>query len=206
MELSLLFAGFVTFTNVGYDTSMIPEDAKLVFKGQLFDVYQWQQEMFDGSFATFERLRRKPSVNVVPITSDGKILMCDEEQPTRGKFVCIPGGQVEGEEDFEAAAMRELKEETGYEGDFEFWMETTPYGNKVEWSVMSYVARNCKKVTDQHLDSGERISLRSVDFDTFVDIAISDPLFQNAEITLAVMDAMRKPDGLEKLRMFLFQK
>lgn len=25
----------------------IPEDAKLVFKGIMYDVYQWQQKMFD---------------------------------------------------------------------------------------------------------------------------------------------------------------
>ena len=56
----------------------IPKDAKLVFKGKLFDVYQWQQERFDGSFATYERLRRRPSVTIIPITTAGKVIICEE--------------------------------------------------------------------------------------------------------------------------------
>ncbi|KKP89624.1 MAG: NUDIX hydrolase [Candidatus Moranbacteria bacterium GW2011_GWC2_37_73] len=30
-------------------TQLIPEHAKKVFSGTFFDVYQWEQEMFDGS-------------------------------------------------------------------------------------------------------------------------------------------------------------
>ncbi len=35
---------------------LIPDHATCVFRGMLFDVYQWQQEMFDGSIETFEML------------------------------------------------------------------------------------------------------------------------------------------------------
>ena len=182
---------------------MIPREAKLVFKGVLFDVYQWEQEMFDGSFQTFERLQRKPSVNILPITEDGKIMLLEEEQPTRPKFICLPGGQVEATESMDVAAKRELLEETGYEGSMELWMETNPYGNKIDWTVNSYVARNCKKVAEQRLDAGEKISLFFVDIEKFIDIAISDATFQNVEVTLVVMQAMRKPRGLDELKKFL---
>ena len=125
---------------------MIPKDAQLVFKGRLFNVYQWQQEMFDGSSMTYERLRRKPSVTLLPIMPDGKIMLCEEEQPHRGKFLSTPGGQVEEGEMPEVAAIRELLEETGYSGELEFWMVTNPYGNKIEWEVHNYIARNCHKI------------------------------------------------------------
>lgn len=36
----------------------IPENAKLVFKGKIFDTYQWEQEMYDGSRVTFEKIKR----------------------------------------------------------------------------------------------------------------------------------------------------
>lgn len=181
----------------------IPKDAKLVFKGVLFDVYQWQQEMFDGTFATFERLRRKSSINVLAIMEDGKFMLCEEEQPTRGKFLCVPGGQVDRDEKPEFAGARELREETGCEGTLELWMETNPYGNKIDWTVYSYIARNCKKVAEQHLDAGERITTRFVDFEKFIDIALTDPTFQNVEITQAVMNALRKPNGLDELKKLL---
>ena len=56
----------------------IPEHAKKVFEGVLFDVYQWEQECFDGSHATFEAVERLGSVNVIPVVGD-KILINDEE-------------------------------------------------------------------------------------------------------------------------------
>ena len=35
----------------------IPENAKRVFKGIIFDVYQWEQELYNGSKAVFEKLK-----------------------------------------------------------------------------------------------------------------------------------------------------
>ena len=49
---------------------IIPDEAEKVFNGVLFDVYQWQQEMYDGSYATFERLRRADTAAVICITDD----------------------------------------------------------------------------------------------------------------------------------------
>lgn len=183
---------------------MIPKNAKLVFKGILFDVYQWQQEMFDGTFKTFERLRRKPSVTILPITGDWKIMLCEEEQPSRGKFLSTPGGQIDMTDPSpEIAAARELLEETGHEGNLELWIETHPYGNKIDWTVHNYIARDIRKVAEQRLDAGERITIRLVDFDEFVEIVLHNENFRNVELTLAVMNALRKPGGLDELKKLL---
>ena len=45
----------------------IPEQAELKFHGVIFDVYQWPQEMFDGSTETFEMLRRADTVKIIAI-------------------------------------------------------------------------------------------------------------------------------------------
>ena len=91
----------------------MPADARLVFKGVVFDVYQWEQELYDGSRATFEKLKRPDTVLVVPVLEDGNILMTYQEQPGKVAFRGFAGGRVEEGEEPEAAARRELLEETG---------------------------------------------------------------------------------------------
>ena len=49
---------------------LIPEEAKKVFQGEIFAVYQWPQEMFDGSFATFEMLRRADTVKILAVVTE----------------------------------------------------------------------------------------------------------------------------------------
>src|SRR3990167_56699 len=95
--------------------SSIPKKAKRVFKGVLFDVYHWEEKMFDGSHQTYEKIKRKDSVTVIAVTEDDKIILLDEEQPGRKPFLAVPGGQVDEGETFEQAGRRELLEETGYE-------------------------------------------------------------------------------------------
>ena len=48
----------------------IPKNAKCVFTGIVYDVYQWEETNFDGSPATFEAVKRHDSVQVIP--TDGK--------------------------------------------------------------------------------------------------------------------------------------
>jgi ADP-ribose pyrophosphatase len=64
------------------DASLIPDHAECVFKGVIFDVYQWQQELYDGTATTFERIRRPDTVEVIGVT-DHKILIVNDEQPMR---------------------------------------------------------------------------------------------------------------------------
>jgi hypothetical protein len=64
----------------------IPENAKRVFEGKTFDVYQWEQEMFDGKTKIFERLQRNHSVDVIAVSAEGKIYILEERQPGRSVF------------------------------------------------------------------------------------------------------------------------
>ena len=45
----------------------IPKDARCVFKGVIFEVWQWEQKMFDGSMATFERIKRPDTVVIIQL-------------------------------------------------------------------------------------------------------------------------------------------
>lgn len=177
----------------------LPKSAKKVFDGEIFDVYQWDQEMFDGSSATFEKIVRDDTVGVIPITREGKIIVLEEEQPGKAPFIGIPGGRVEYGEDIEKAASRELVEETGYKSDnLKLWLSDQPI-TKIEWCIYTFIAYDCEKVSNLKLDPGEKIKPRLVSFEEFLDIALQDN-FQSLEITLEVLKAKLDKQKMSTLR------
>ncbi len=126
----------------------LPENATRVFKGVMFDTYQWEQELFDGTKATFEKLKRPDTVVVFPILPDGKILLTQQEQPGKQPFIGATGGRVDEGEDTVAAAKRELLEESGYEAEeFILWDAQHPT-SKIDWVVYTFIAKGLKKVAD----------------------------------------------------------
>ncbi|MDP2705605.1 MAG: NUDIX hydrolase [bacterium] len=166
----------------------IPADAKKVFSGILFDVYQWEQEMFDGTKAVFEILKRPDTVVVFPILPDGQILLIDEEQPGKTALIGAPGGRIEEGEDVLTAAKRELLEETGYEAEeFVLWEAQQPVA-KIDWAVYFLAAKGLKKIAEPHLDAGEKIKLKLVSFEEFIGSA-DDKRFGERTIVSRILEA-----------------
>jgi 8-oxo-dGTP pyrophosphatase MutT (NUDIX family) len=146
---------------------MIPKTAELVFKGTIFDVYHWQQKMFDGSFQTFEMLRR-PDTTLVIVIDGNQIIVLDEQQPgTPIQYNSLAGGRVEPGELPLDAAKREIEEEIGMQ--FNDWalLEVTQPALKIEWFVYVYVAVNKIKQGDTAHEVGEKIAIKRVSFDKF---------------------------------------
>ncbi len=146
----------------------IPKSAKKVFKGIIFDVYQWPQKMFDGSFATFERVVRQSTVVIIP-TIGNKIVMVKQKQPGTDWYFDLPSGRMDKKgETPKNAALRELLEETGLKPKtIKLWKTYSPSG-KVVQKVYFFVAQNCKKVAEQKLDPGEKITPELKTFEEFL--------------------------------------
>ncbi|GAC1370995.1 MAG: hypothetical protein NVSMB39_4390 [Candidatus Saccharimonadales bacterium] len=139
---------------------LIPDNAHLAFEGKIFDVYQWEQELYDGSSKIFEMLKRRDTVNVIAI-KDGQLVILLEEQPSMGPpFYGLPGGvhDVETENELEAA-KRELLEETGL--TFRNWklLNVVQPQAKIEWMNYLYLATDFIAQTDTHPDPGEKIEV-----------------------------------------------
>jgi len=152
---------------------MIPETAERVFKGIIFDVYHWQQEMFDGTTRTFEMLRRPDTVQVIAV-KDEKIVVLQEEQPGRHPFFGIPGGRHDREAESELdAAKRELLEETGL--TFSNWklVSVVQPQPKMDYFVYRFLATGFERQTPIEKDPGENIIVRLLDFDEVKKIANS---------------------------------
>jgi len=181
--------------------SKIPDYAKCIFKGEVFDTYQWQQELYDGSFKTFEMLRRKHSINVIAL--QGKdIVYIEEEQPNKAPFRgLISGGAESYEEDPLETAKRELLEETGMISDEWGLLYSDNSTPRLDWTVYTYVAKNCQKVIDQNLDSGERIKVCKATVDNFCDELLTNKSFRAFSLKKDIMTDINKDKMLEFKRM-----
>jgi ADP-ribose pyrophosphatase len=182
----------------------IPQQAKLVFKGIIFSVYQWQQEQFDGSYQTFEAIQRGGTVQIIPTFKD-KILLSYEEQPMKPKTFTFFGGKMDENEDPLTTAKRELKEETGMESDdWELLKEYDSKGN-IDWNTYLFIARNCKKVDKQHLDAGERIEIKTVTFEEFLRIVSEEAFWGMPQIIIDILrirlDIQQQNKLKEKLKI-----
>ena len=144
---------------------LIPPEAKLVFRGEIYEVHQWPQKMPDGSVETFEMLRRPDTVMVIALDEAGYVLVIDEKQP--GGIIRknhLPVGRVDSsDESVLAAAQRELREETGCTFPDSYWglLDVVQMEKKIEWFTYLLLATGALHRAAQHLDAGEDITVKS---------------------------------------------
>ncbi|HVY67659.1 MAG TPA: NUDIX hydrolase [Patescibacteria group bacterium] len=165
----------------------IPKNAKRVFKGEIHDVYQWRQKMFDGSYATFEAIKR-PDTVIIIATAGNKLVMQKQRQPGTGWFISNPSGRMDvpGEKPKEAA-LRELLEETGMRPGRLFLWKKIKRNDKIQQTIHFFVAQDCHKVAAQNLDSGEKIKLFYLSLDDYLKLA-DNP---SAHLQESVVDMLR---------------
>ncbi|MFA5961118.1 MAG: NUDIX hydrolase [Parcubacteria group bacterium] len=180
----------------------IPKNAKKVFAGVVFDVYQWQQKMFDGSYKIFEKIKRVDTVHVIPVI-DGKLFFAKQKQPGRKTYLSCIGGRVDKGESILKAAKRELLEESGLVAEeLNLWHAEQPI-SKIEFAYYVFIAKGCKKIQKQNLDSGEKIELVSYTFDEFIKLT-ADENFRSGEISLKIYRTLSDKKMMARYRkMFL---
>lgn len=181
----------------------IPNNAKRVFKGIIFDVYHWEQKMFDGSTATFEMLKRPNTIEIIATQGD-KIFLSHQSQPNKPDFYSLFGGRGEENEEPLVTAKRELLEESGLESDDWELLKVYEPMHKIDWQLYMFVAKNCKKVSQQKLDAGEKIEMVECTFDEFIKIVESDKYWGN-ELVLDILKMKQNNSKLEDFKRKILQ-
>jgi 8-oxo-dGTP pyrophosphatase MutT (NUDIX family) len=180
----------------------LPENAKLVFKGVIFDTYQWEVDGYDGSKRVFEKLKRPDTAMIIPVTEDGQIIVALQEQPNKPPFIGTVGGRVDEGEDVLETAKRELLEETGYEAKDWILFDAVQLISKIEWAVYTFIAKGCKKVAEQNLDGAEKIELKFISFEEFINLAINDDKFED-EFKIKILEAKLQPEKMGELKKLI---
>lgn len=105
-------------------------------------------------------------VNAVVITKNQQVVLVKQyRHGAKSSFLEVPAGKPEGNETFEEAVLREVKEETGFTSTSppillgEFFVNPATQTNK----VISYLIIDAELVTKQDLDDTEVIDVHLVD-------------------------------------------
>ena len=182
---------------------MIPPNAQRAYEGEIFDIYRWDQELYDGTSAVFERAKRKADTVQVIAVTNGRIILLDEEQPDTKRTASLPGGRVEiGEEPIETA-RRELFEETGYEASEIHEWKTYDRFPKLEWSVHYFIATGCEKTHEPTPDAGEKIAVSVVSFEEFHDL-VTLPDRDDGAFTADMLRLKLDAEALEEFKRILY--
>ncbi len=182
-----------------------PKNAKRVFKGQNFSVYQWPQKMFDGSIKIFERALQIGGVSVFASVGE-KIIVLKQKQPGTPWYYGVPGGAMDIPEELpKTTALRELLEETGYKPkSIKLWRVLKKPG-RLWHTRYIFIASNCKKVTKQATDNGEIIKVMLKSFDGLLKLSES-PQFHEGDIYHELLKVRADKKYAKSLKQALFKK
>ncbi len=178
----------------------IPSRATRVHTGIIFEVYQWQQTMFDGSVGTFEAVRRVPGTEII-IADGDEILIAEQEQPGAPRYLSLFGGRIEPDEDPLESAKRELLEESGYTAErWELVERSNSPWSKFDWVTYLYLASDPHEVQEPTLDAGEKITVRRVSIDEFLELGRTEIRWKHPA---ALYQWTTAPDAKERLTSLL---
>lgn len=132
----------------------------LIHKGTIIDYYVDTMQLPNGNQAQWDFIQHNGAAAVVPVTEDGRILMVSQYRNALERYTLeIPAGGLNAGEPTDAAAARELEEETGYASkELELLLSirtTVAFCNE---KIDIYVAKNLVK-TQQHLDEDEYLNV-----------------------------------------------
>jgi ADP-ribose pyrophosphatase len=114
-----------------------------------------------GEPHVFTRVESPTWVNIVPVTTDGQVVLVRQWRHGIKDFTLeIPGGLVDAGETPAAAAIREVREETGHEGDAPVEIgivEANPAF--MPTLTHTFLIENCRHVGAPDLDPGEDLEV-----------------------------------------------
>ncbi len=142
---------------------------RLVAHGTLFDYYKDEMLTVDGNTAYWDHIEHKGAAAMLAVKDDGKIVLVRQFRNSLDKEILeIPAGGIEPGEEHSAAAIRELKEETGYiASNVEYLMTVNTTVAFCNEKIFIYKATGLTQ-GEKHLDRDEYTDVECYSLDELV--------------------------------------
>lgn len=166
-------------------------EVKEIFKGKVLDVEMHTVSLPDGGTSTRELVNHRGAVAVLAITKENEVILVEQYRKAIEQVTLeIPAGKLEpGEDNKKLSAIRELKEETGYEATEDQLTKLfdvhVALGYSSEVITVFYVD-GLEYAGEQNLDEDEFINLKKYKVEDALKL-LDDNTITDSKTMLALM-------------------
>lgn len=151
------------------DNTEITIKTDKIYDGKILSLKVDTVELPNKKYSKREIVEHPPAVSVVAITENDEILLVKQfRKPIEKHIYEVPAGMIEIGELPKEAALRELKEETGYMADnMDYLCEFYTSPGFCTEKMHVFLATNLQ-IEDQNLDSDEFIDVEVIPFNDVI--------------------------------------
>jgi ADP-ribose pyrophosphatase len=164
---------------------------QIIYETKIFSLEEHQRaEEQSDNHGIFYVVNAPSWINVVAITTDNKFILVEQFRHGSGKFeIEIVGGDTESGEDPQVAAIRELREETGYvpspTSEIKLIGTTKPNPAFMTNTCYTFLVTNAVQHSPQQFDEFERIKVSLVSYEELMEM-IRNGTIDHALVLVAI--------------------
>ena len=171
-------------------------ESTVIYDGKILRLLKDKAEVQSGHIVGREVVVHPGGVGIVPLDDEGNVYMVRQfRYPLMGELLEIPAGKLEYGEDPYECAVRELKEETGFEAEeFISLGSLYPSPGYCRETLYVYLARGLK-AGEMHLDEDEFLDVEKYPLAELSDMVMRGEL-RDAKTVIGILKTLKYLESL----------